>query len=127
MENYSEKFKVRLGLFVIAGISLFVIALFYIGRQQHLFNPVIMIHSTLSNVSGIQIGNKVRYSGINVGTVDNIKITNDTTVKIDLLIDEEVKRFIKTDCIINIGSEGIIGDRVVNISQGGGIGAPVKN
>lgn len=122
----SEKFKIRLGLFVLGGVAIFIVAIFYIGRQQHLFNPVIRVHTTLHNVSGLQIGNNVRYAGINIGTVDNIIIKNDTAVRVDLLIDQDVQRFIKTDCIVVIGSEGIIGDRVVNITQGEGKGQPVK-
>ena len=127
METPTEKFKLRLGLFVAGGFILFILAIFYIGRQKHLFNPVFSLHTTLKSVSGLQIGNNVRYSGINVGTVDNIMIINDTTVRVDMLIDEDVKRFIRTDCMVVIGSEGIIGDRVVNITQGSEEGQQVKN
>jgi phospholipid/cholesterol/gamma-HCH transport system substrate-binding protein len=126
MEGQQEKFKVRLGMMVAGGFALFIIAIFYIGRQKHLFNPVFKISTKLRNVSGLQIGNNVRYSGINVGTVDNIQIINDSTVKIDLMIDKDVQRFIHPDCQILIGSEGIIGDRVVNISQGEGNDAPIQ-
>ncbi|MCE5224664.1 MAG: hypothetical protein LLG05_02270, partial [Porphyromonadaceae bacterium] len=45
-------------------------------------------------------------------------IINDSTVRTDLLIKEEIRKFIKTDCRIAIGSEGIIGDKLVTISQG---------
>jgi phospholipid/cholesterol/gamma-HCH transport system substrate-binding protein len=117
MESHS-KFKTRLGIFVTAGLMLFVIAIFYIGRQKHLFNPVFKISSMFKNISGLEIGNNVRFSGINVGTVDNIKIINDTTVVVDVIIDKDVQRFIKTDCFFTIGSEGLIGDKIINISQG---------
>ncbi len=122
----SESFKMRLGLFVVGGVILFLTAIFYIGRQQQLFNPVVPIHSHMHNVSGLQIGNNVRFSGINVGTVDNIRILNDTFVRVDMLIDKDVQKFIKTDCLVIIGSEGIIGDRVVNITQAGNSGSEIK-
>jgi phospholipid/cholesterol/gamma-HCH transport system substrate-binding protein len=127
METQSPKFKARLGLFVATGIALFVIAIFYIGRQQHLFNPVFKISSKFNNVSGLQVGNNIRFSGINVGTVDDIFIINDSTVKVDMLVDVDVKKFIKTDCRVAIGSEGIIGDRVINITQGNGESPTVKD
>ncbi len=120
MDTQSPQFKARLGFFVATGIVLFVIAIFYIGRQKHLFNPVFKVNSKFSSVSGLQVGNNVRFSGINVGTVDNIFIINDSTVKVEMLIDQDVQKFIKTDCQITIGSEGIIGDRVINITQGNG-------
>jgi phospholipid/cholesterol/gamma-HCH transport system substrate-binding protein len=118
MEKYSSSFKIRLGLFTAVGIALFVIGIFYIGRQKHMFNPVFTINATFKNISGLQIGNNVRFLGINVGTVDNIQIINDSTVKISLLIDKEVQPFIKEDCSIGIGSEGLIGDKLLTITQG---------
>jgi phospholipid/cholesterol/gamma-HCH transport system substrate-binding protein len=118
METHSQKFKVRLGLFVAGGIALFVLAIFIIGKQKNLFNPVFKLTSTFYNVSGLQVGNNIRFSGINVGTVDNISIINDSTVRVDLLVKKEVKKFIKSDCEVAIGSEGFIGDRLLIITQG---------
>ena len=118
MDTHTQKFKIRLGLFVAGGLALFVIAVFIIGKQKNLFNPVFKITSTFHNVGGLQIGNNVRFSGINVGTVDNIVIINDSTVRTDLIIKEEVRQFIKSDCKVAIGSEGVIGDKLVTISQG---------
>ncbi len=125
MDTHTQKFKVRLGLFIAGGLALFVIAIFIIGKQKNLFNPVFRITTTFFNVSGLQVGNNIRFSGINVGTVDNIFIINDSTVKVEMLIKKEVQKFIKTDCVAGIGSEGIIGDRVLVISQGGTTSAVV--
>jgi len=118
MNTHTEKFKVRLGLFVAGGLALFVLAIFIIGKQKNLFNPVFKLTSTFYNVSGLQIGNNVRFSGITVGTVDNIRIINDSTVKVDMLIKKDVWKFVKSDCEVSIGSEGIIGDKLVVIAQG---------
>nr|MBD3622920.1 MCE family protein [Sunxiuqinia sp.] len=118
MDNHSSNFKVRLGLFVAGGLALFVLAIFIIGKQKNLFNPVFKLTTTFYNVSGLQVGNNIRFSGINVGTVDNISIINDSTVQVDLLVRQEIKQFIKSDCIVAIGSEGLIGDRLLIISQG---------
>ncbi len=118
MEQHSQKYKVRLGLFVAGGLALFVLAIFIIGKQKNLFNPVFKLTTTFYNVSGLQVGNNIRFSGINVGTVDNIRIINDSTVRVDLLIRKEVHQFIKTDCEVAIGSEGLIGDRLLIITQG---------
>ena len=118
MDTTTQKFKVRLGLFVAGGLTLFVLAIFVIGKQKNLFNPVFKLTSTFYNVSGLQVGNNIRFSGINVGTVDNISIINDSTVKVDMLIKKDVKKFIKSDCGVSIGSEGLIGDRLLVITQG---------
>ena len=118
MDTYTKKFKVRLGLFVAGGLTLFVFAIFIIGKQKNLFNPVFKLTTTFYNVSGLQVGNNIRFSGINVGTVDNIEIINDSAVRVDMLIRKEIKQFIKSDCEVGIGSEGLIGDRLLIITQG---------
>lgn len=124
MENNNEKFKIRLGLFVLGGLILFVLAIFIIGKQKQLFDPVIKVTTTFYNVSGLQVGNNVRFSGINVGTVNNIRIINDSTVRVDMLIKKSVQKFIKSDSEVSIGSEGIIGDKLLVVSQGSN-GSPI--
>ena len=118
MEKHTTKFKVRLGLFIAGGLIIFIVTVFIIGRQKNLFVPVYKLTTTFYNVSGLQVGNNIRFSGINVGTVDNIKIINDSTVQVDMLIQKYVQKFIKTDCEAAIGSAGLIGDRILIITQG---------
>jgi phospholipid/cholesterol/gamma-HCH transport system substrate-binding protein len=118
MDNHTPKFKFRLGLFVSGGIALFVIAIFIIGKQRNLFDPVFKLTTTFYNVSGLQVGNNVRLGGVNVGTVDNITILNDSTVKVLMMIKKSIQPYIKSDCGVAIGSEGLIGDRLILITQG---------
>ncbi len=118
METHSQKFKIRLGLFVAGGLALFVLAIFIIGKQKNMFNPVFKLTTTFYNVSGLQVGNNIRFSGINVGTVDRISIINDSTVRVEMLVKEEVRQFIKSDSEVTIGSEGLIGDRLLIVTQG---------
>lgn len=119
METATTNFKLRLGIFVATGIFLFVLGIFYIGKQKSLFNQVITVKALFKNVSGLQVGNNVRFSGINIGTVDEITIINDSLVRVNMLINKSVQPFMKTDAKVFIGSEGIIGDRILSISQGG--------
>jgi phospholipid/cholesterol/gamma-HCH transport system substrate-binding protein len=118
MDTHTPQFKVRLGMFVAGGLALFILGMFIIGKQKNLFNPVYKLTTTFYNVSGLQVGNNIRFSGIVIGTVDNIAIINDSTVRVDMLIRQGVKQFIKTDSEVAIGSEGLIGDRLLVISQG---------
>ena len=127
MERHTTKFKVRLGLFIAGGLMIFIVAVFIIGRQKNLFVPVYRLTTTFYNVSGLQVGNNIRFSGINVGTVDNIKIINDSTVQVDMLIQKNVQKFIKSDCEAAIGSAGLIGDRILIITQGSSDAALAKD
>jgi phospholipid/cholesterol/gamma-HCH transport system substrate-binding protein len=127
MEKHTAKFKVRLGMFIAGGLIIFVAAVFIIGRQKNLFTPVYKLSTTFHNVSGLAVGNNIRFSGINVGTVDNIKIMNDSTIQVDLLIQKNVQKFIKEDCVASIGSAGLVGDRILILSQGSPDAALAKN
>lgn len=126
MNTQSQKFKVRLGLFVAGGLALFIIAILIIGKQKNLFNPIFKLSCTFNNVSGLQVGNNIRFSGINVGTIDDINIINDSTVKVDMSINKEVKQFIKSDSKVTIGSAGLIGDKLLVITQGSSGAPPAK-
>lgn len=127
METHTKKFKVRLGLFIAGGLAIFIIAIFIIGKQENLFDPVFKLTTTFYNVSGLEIGSNIRFSGINVGTVDNINIINDSTVRVDMLIKKSVQQFIKEDCEAGIGSSGIIGDRILIITQGSNEAPPAQD
>ena len=126
MENHTSQFKIRLGLFILVGIGLFVLGIFIIGKQKNLFNPVFKLTANFRNVSGLQVGNNIRFSGISIGTVDNVAIINDSTVRVEMLIKKEVQKFIKTDTKASVGSEGIIGDKIVVLSQGNSSNMIVK-
>ncbi|HQA73738.1 MlaD family protein [Flavobacterium sp.] len=116
MEN--TNYKQRLGLFVFIGLIFFVGIIFLIGRQQNLFSAKIKISTAFKNASGLKVGNAVRFSGIAIGTVDNIEIVNDSTVKVEMNIKNDTQKFIKTDSKASITSEGVIGDKILVISQG---------
>ena len=64
--------KLRLGVFMIVGSLLFVGAIYLVGDRQNLFGKTFTISANFNNVNGLQPGNNVRYSGINVGTVKTI-------------------------------------------------------
>lgn len=108
----------KLGMFVTIGLLLFVMAIYFIGKQKNLFGSTFHITSQFKTVSGLEVGNNVRFSGINVGTVEQIQLKNDSTVVVVLVMKEDVRKFIKTDAVASIGSDGLMGDKVLTISPG---------
>src|SRR5690606_42139691 len=78
-----------LGIFVILGLTIFIIAVYFIGNTQNLFGKSTRITSVFTNVNGLQLGNNVRYAGVNDGTVKGIKIVNDTSIAVDMLLNQE--------------------------------------
>ena len=113
--------KIRLGLFVIIGLSFFVVAIYFIGSKQQMFGKTDHLSAVFNNVGGLQLGNNVRFSGINIGSVREIKIINDTTINVDMQIEKSYFQYIKKDAIASIGSDGLVGSVIINIIPGKGI------
>ena len=117
-KSTAQKFK--LGVFVILGTALLVVAAYLIGNRQNMFGKNFTIEAVFKNVNGLQKGNNVRYSGINVGTVRDIDMENDTLIRVLMLVQEKMQAHIKTDAIATIGSDGLVGSMIVNIVPGNG-------
>ena len=112
--------KINLGLFVIIGLLIFILAIYFIGDKQKMFGKTNHLETVFNNVNGLQLGNSVRYSGISVGTVRGIEMVNDTTIRVDMIIDKSIFSYIKKDAIATIGSDGLVGNMIINIIPGKG-------
>ncbi len=118
--------KIQLGLFVIIGLLLFIVAIYFIGDKQKMFGKTNHLTAVFSNVNGLQIGNNVRYSGVNVGTVRSIEMINDTIIKVAMIIDKTIFSHIKKNAVAIIGSDGLVGNRIINILPKKGNAAPIS-
>lgn len=105
-------------MFVSMGILLFISGIYFVGQKQRLFSQTFRVSSLFKDVSGLQVGNNVRFSGINIGTIESITIISDTSVKVDMIIEESTCKFIKRDAKVSIGSEGLMGNKIISISPG---------
>ena len=110
--------NIKLGFFVAIGVLLFILGIYYIGSQINIFSKKIQISGIFTDISGLKVGNNARFSGINVGTVSKVQIINDSLVRVDLSIQENVRQFIRKDSKMEIGSEGLMGNKIVNIYTG---------
>ncbi len=126
MKN-TRKNNIRLGFFVGLGITIFILGIYYIGSQGSMFSRNITISGIFTDISGVKIGNDVRFSGINIGTVAQVKILNDSLVQINFSIQEDVRKFIRKDSKIEIVPEGLMGIKVVNIYTGSSNAEIVEN
>jgi phospholipid/cholesterol/gamma-HCH transport system substrate-binding protein len=114
----SKNRQFKLGLLVSTGALLFILAVYYLGSKQNLFSSSITVKSYFYDVKGLTEGNKVRFGGINVGTVSEIKIVSDSAIQVQFTINEDVRQFIKKDSKVEIGQEGIMGNKIIQINSG---------
>ncbi|MBT8257313.1 MAG: MCE family protein [Bacteroidia bacterium] len=116
----SSGHKIRLGIFVILGTIIFVSAIYLIGQRQEMFRKTYLIEAYFQNINGLQKGNNVRYSGIDIGTINDIVMVNDTSIRVIMRIDEKIISHLKTNAIATIGSDGLVGNMILNIVPGKG-------
>lgn len=112
--------KIKLGVFISIGILLLIVIIYFIGERQQMFRSTFRLSGVFRDIAGLQVGNNVRLSGVNIGTVDNIEIISDTSVNVIIIIDKKAHRFIRKDAIASIGSEGLMGNKVIIINPGKG-------
>lgn len=106
---------VKLGLFVIAGLFFLVFLLYMIGSNSNLFGSNYILKTRFENVQGLKAGNNVRFAGIEVGTVKKLNILSDTVIEVEMIIDEKMKEVIRKNAVVAIGTDGLVGNKVVNI------------
>jgi phospholipid/cholesterol/gamma-HCH transport system substrate-binding protein len=110
--------SIKLGVFVTICVSLFIIGIYFIGQRQQLFNSTFQLSGIFKDIGGLKVGNNVRFSGINVGIVADIEQISDSTVRVDMMIEEDSRKFIKKNAKALIGSDGLMGNKIVLITPG---------
>ncbi|SDF49978.1 phospholipid/cholesterol/gamma-HCH transport system substrate-binding protein [Mucilaginibacter pineti] len=126
MANQGEN-NTKLGIFVMAGLFVLILTFFMIGKNKSLFGGDFVLKARFSNLNGLMEGNNVLYAGIQAGTVKNIALINDTTIEVTLAINSKVKAYIHKNALVAIGTEGLMGNKVVNIIQVKGTAVNVAN
>lgn len=108
----------KLGFFVLVGLLFLILLLYMIGKNRSLFGSNYILKTRFGNVQGLIPGNNVRYAGIQAGTVKDLIILNDTTIEVLMIIDKKMQHIIRKDALTAIGTDGLVGNRVVNIVPG---------
>ncbi|MFZ1687870.1 MAG: MlaD family protein [Flavobacteriales bacterium] len=117
----------KLGVFVLTGVTLLVLGLYLLGAKRDLFSRTLDVTAEFKEVNGLRAGSNVRYAGINVGTVVDITIASDTVVLVEMMIRRKDAAFVRTDAIAEIASDGLMGNKLVNIIPGDGSGGPLAD
>lgn len=124
MENDLNK-KIKLGFFISLGVIFFMLGVYYISKKN-IFTRMVNISGIFKDAIGLQSGNNVRLLGINIGVVRDIKIQNDSSITVILAIQKDAIKYLKLDAVATIGTEGLMGNKVVDISPGSSFGSSLK-
>jgi len=107
--------NLKVGAFVTAGLVALMVALYMIGSNRSVFGSNFELKVHFKQLSGLTEGSNVLFSGLQAGTVKNVNMINDTTIEVVLIIDSKIKNFIHKNALVSIGSDGLMGNKVVNI------------
>ncbi|MBK6931633.1 MAG: MCE family protein [Saprospirales bacterium] len=107
--------NLKLGIFVLTALALLILFLYMLGRNQSIFSKRFEIKAHFENVGGLIAGNNVRVSGIVVGIVEEVALVNDTLVVVTIALDDEMRTVLRKNALASIGTDGLIGNRVVNL------------
>jgi phospholipid/cholesterol/gamma-HCH transport system substrate-binding protein len=118
MESKDIKQNIRLGAFVVGGIALFLIVIFYLGKENNVFSKTFTVSAVFRNVEGLNEGDNVWLSGVKIGTVKRVQIISDGQVIVSLMLKDKQNEFIKKDATAFVGSDGFVGSKIVVIRPG---------
>jgi outer membrane protein OmpA-like peptidoglycan-associated protein len=120
---------VRLGIFFVATLLVLVAGVFLIGDQRFLFRRTYQVKAEFQNVAGLNNGADVRVGGIHLGTVRYISLPSGPNGKLAVVMDlaSSTKNMIRQDSIAIIKTEGLVGDKYVEISGGSEKSPEIEN
>ncbi len=109
--------NIKLGIFILGSLAFLILLFYMIGKNRNFFGSNFTLKSRFENVQGLKIGNNVRYAGIDIGSVNKIEVLNDTVLEVKMIIENKMKKIIRNNSIVSIGTDGLVGNKVVNITS----------
>ncbi len=108
---------VKLGIFIFIGFVLIITAVFLIGNKESMFSKTLTIKAYFKTIEGLRKGAPVRLSGIDVGSIKDIQIVGNEKgqVEVTMRLNADAQRFIKTNTRAAIETEGLVGNKVINL------------
>jgi phospholipid/cholesterol/gamma-HCH transport system substrate-binding protein len=124
MDASENKRGIIVGIFLAIGLVVFILGVFTLGNQSKSFSKSFHISAVFDDVSGLKTGNSVWFSGVKVGSIKKIKFIGPGQVDVAMDIDAATQQYIHRNAGVHIGSDGLIGNKIIVI-DGGSPQAPI--
>ena len=110
----------RVGVLVVLAVLFLSIGVFLIGNKDLLFSSTYRLKADFQNVAGLNNGAEVRIGGIHQGTVKEIDLPSQPDGKVTVVMNlrSPTRNIVKKDSRASIKTEGLLGDKYVEISFG---------
>jgi phospholipid/cholesterol/gamma-HCH transport system substrate-binding protein len=121
--------KLRVGVFVLVGVAAFLGMVYALGARARLFEPRFTIHAEFTEVGGLVEGATVRLAGVQIGRVSAVNLPPEPggKVRVDMTIARRFGDRVRKDSMARIETQGLLGDRIVEITVGTAAAPPVKS
>jgi phospholipid/cholesterol/gamma-HCH transport system substrate-binding protein len=111
--------QIKVGLFLTVGIFVTAVSIFLMGSNKSIFQDTIDLHTYFDSAQGLSNGGVVSLAGVKVGNIDTIEFDeNKNLVKIIFSVQDEFLKKIKSDSVIEIRTQGALGDKYLYITPG---------
>lgn len=127
MAETNQKRKVTLGIFVLLAIVFLIAGILSIGNLHSTFSRKMHVVAFFKDVNGLQKGNNIWFSGVRIGTVKSLEFQPDNSVKVTLNINESAQEYIRKDAFVKVGSDGLIGNKILVIYGGSGKAGAIED
>ena len=119
--------KFRVGLFVLLALATFLGGVYALGARARLFEARYTIHADFTEVGGLVEGATVRLAGVQIGRVSAVNLPPQPggKVRVDLTIGRRFSDRIRKNSVARIETQGLLGDRIVEITVGDASSPPV--
>jgi phospholipid/cholesterol/gamma-HCH transport system substrate-binding protein len=126
MNESSYKRPVIVGLFVFLGLLFLIGGILMVGNIHATFIRKMTVVSLFDDVSGLQNGNNVWFSGVKIGFVSNLQFYGKSQVKVSMKIETKAQQYIRKNAKVKIGTDGLIGNRILIIYGGTSMSSEVQ-
>lgn len=118
MRSTGNRRAVIVGIFIFLGLAIFIITVLTLGSQKKTFGNFVRVKSFFENVNGLQKGNNIWFSGVKVGTIQNVNLIGNNKVEVDMNIEEKSAIYIHKDARAKLSTDGLIGNKIIEIYGG---------
>ncbi|MEP6596830.1 MAG: MlaD family protein [Ginsengibacter sp.] len=118
MKSIKTNRPVIVGIFILLGLVILIVAVFTLGSEKKTFVKTFAVNAVFDDVSGLQAGNNVWFSGVKIGTVHKVSFYGNAQVLVTMHLITNAERYIRKDAKAKISSDGLIGNKIVVIYGG---------
>src|SRR4029079_7034349 len=127
MKTNNNKRAVALGIFIVVGLAIFIAGILTLGNQKKTFEKKVTVKAIFSDAGGLHAGNNIWFLGVKVGTIKKISFIGHSQVEILMNIESNAQNFIMKDAKAKVGSDGLIGNKIVVIYGGSEHSSPIAD